>query len=143
MSTYLVTYDSQYSTPFICKTAAAEHESLSCRFPTPGDVSETFVRTIDSIPDLMRCKAQQCTPGTAERAAMLVLQGAVGSHYGVISTLVQAWARDDENYTVDHDRPLFGRSTVLWQELINRAESNGSSWKAEMMAVWPKEGGDF
>ena len=143
VSIYLVTYDSQWSTPFVCKTAVAEHESLTRRFPTPNDVSETYVRSIDGMTASMHREAEQSKVEAARRAAALLSQGGVGSHYAVISALVKAWVRDDENHAVDHDRPLFGKSTLLWQEVKNRADGNGLSWKADMLAVWPKEAGTF
>ena len=91
----------------------------------------------------MRPEAEQGSNDAGERAALLLSQGGVGSHYGVISALVQAWTRDHKEYAVDYDRPLLGRSTLLWQELKNRAEDNGLSWKTDMLAVWPKDTGAF
>ena len=122
---------------------AAEHDSLCSRFPTPNDVSETYVRTVYDMSDLVRQEEKQSNNESAARAAKLLTQGGVGSHYGVISALIHAWTRDDGQCMVDHDRPLFGRSTLLWQELRNRLDSNGYSWKLDMLAVWPKESQAF
>lgn len=113
------------------------------RFLTPDDVSKTYVRTVGNMSDLLGWTAwQNDNNKIAGRAAMLLVQGVVGSHYGVISALIQGWTRDDDKYAVDYDRPLLGRGSLLWQELDNRAESNDFWGRVDMLAVWPKEAGD-
>lgn len=136
VSTYLVTYNSHRSTPFVCMTAAAEHTSLCRRTPTPNDLSETFVRLVETTEELKRRRSQRTASRTAERAAELVLQGGVGAHVGVITALIRAWSQEVNKNVVDLDQTLFGRVTYLWQELKNRMDENDAYRTAEILSLW-------
>ena len=131
LSTYLVTFNNQSSTPFICLTGAAEHDDFCVSFPTPCDLSETFVRRYD-----LNDFSSTGTRG-ADRATELITAGSVGSHREVVHKLLQALEQDKTYGLKDEDQQLFGRVTYLWQEIKNRIEENHIYDGRFDMSNWP------
>ena len=135
LSTYLITFNSPLSTPFICLTGAAEHELNCIRYLNPNDLSETFARRMDTNNDLL---SDQTNAG--DRAQELIIKGAVGSHKEVIHMLREAFEQDERLGLDDPDQRLFGRVTYLWQEIVNRVEDNGMYDGSFDRSFWPGGG---
>ena len=142
LSRVLLFYPHQHAMAIMCHATAAERESVCLSFPTPNDLSETYLphRMNTTISVFGRSSEQSPTTSASQMAlpvgnvqvvlALLILWNkdcALTLPGPVNSRLFQKWEKE------------WGSVKFLWQELHSRIKGHDLQAQDEMLKVWPKE----
>jgi hypothetical protein len=131
ISSYLILYNSSKSTPLLCPTVAFEHESVSTRFPTPDDFSETYSYG----------KAAQKAPKSYEErqianlAARYVMASGTSSNRELVERVWDLW---NEKFAKKEEleKDWLGRVKYSWQE-VKSIIDGGRLGRQELPLGWP------
>jgi len=152
-SRVLLVYPHHHAIPYIAPINTAEKASSCASFPTPNDLSETFLPKRQPAPctvfgrraggDAMSEQAifEQALQGPSlmdfpfrdNREAVLLFlyianKGAIPYlHAHLNFDKIKSWA------------PMLGTAKVLWQELANKIQNQNAEAQKAMLAYWPTE----
>ncbi|KAJ9609861.1 hypothetical protein H2200_006190 [Cladophialophora chaetospira] len=142
LSRVLLLYPHEHAMAVICHTTAAEYEPRCQTFPTPNDLSETFLPLQENNPTKVfgRSPEQSATASSAQMALPV-------SNLQVVLTLLILWNKGRRltlprpiNYRpIQEWEKEWGSVRFLWQEVHSRVRDHDLTKQKAMLEFWPKE----
>ena len=140
----MILYMHNHASPVLNHVNAAEHDSQCTSFPTPNDVSLTFIPNwLETTTTVFGRNSKGGAPKLTDRRHAAVKL----SNAEVVLALLYVWSKgplpivhDIYNFEVfkewEHN---FGSTKMLWSELGHKIKSHDPEAEKEMLGFWPKE----